>query len=79
MTPTSILLSAIDLRRSRAFRACRVRLGLSQSDLARALDVEPSTILRWERGERRIPGAYDLAMQELETRIGKRVIKGKER
>lgn len=34
----------------------RTRAGLSKREMARAIDVSPSTIMRWERGDRRPRG-----------------------
>jgi DNA-binding XRE family transcriptional regulator len=36
----------------------RTMLGLSQGDAARELDVDPSTLAKWERGEREPAGAF---------------------
>jgi DNA-binding XRE family transcriptional regulator len=51
-----------------ALRRRRHALGLSQGKLARALGVEPNTIARWERGEKKIanPVMMDLALRALE-------------
>src|SRR5215468_1055099 len=51
-------------------RARRVRLGLSQVDLGRVLNVSANTIARWERGERvmRQPEMVLLALEHLESR-----------
>ena len=47
--------------------ATRVKLGLSQAELARVLDVPASTISRWERGLTRIgsPTILRLALERL--------------
>jgi transcriptional regulator with XRE-family HTH domain len=45
-----------DLIRTGQARAIREAAGLSLSDLAGALGVWPSTVLRWERGDRRARG-----------------------
>ena len=37
---------------------CRTALGITQSELARRLDVEACTLARWERGERQPTGAF---------------------
>ena len=37
------------------FRAALDRLGLSQSEAARRLRVDPRTVRRWIAGDRRIP------------------------
>jgi len=36
----------------------RTMRGLSQGDAARELDVDPSTLAKWERGEREPAGAF---------------------
>ena len=53
-----------------ALRNRRVRLGLSQSELARLLGVHPNVLARWERGELTIahPRILDLALTELARR-----------
>jgi transcriptional regulator with XRE-family HTH domain/uncharacterized protein YuzE len=45
----------------------RERLGLTQSELSRQLDVSANTIARWERGELKIehPGMLQLALQAI--------------
>jgi transcriptional regulator with XRE-family HTH domain len=54
-------------------RQLRLALGMSQRALARALEVAPNSVARWERGEREItaPGAIRLALARLKER-GKR-------
>jgi transcriptional regulator with XRE-family HTH domain len=47
----------------RQLRAALKRLRLSQSEAARRLGVEQSTIYRWLAGERRIPGPVDAAVR----------------
>ena len=39
-------------------RLCRTDLGITQSELARQLDVDACTLARWERGEREPTGAF---------------------
>lgn len=48
--------------------ARREALGLSQAQLARALQVSEATISRWESGDRKIlmAGVVELALQTLE-------------
>ena len=46
------------------FRAARVRLGLSQAQLARVLRVgSDRTVRKWEGGEREIPGPAVVLME----------------
>jgi len=42
--------------------------GWSQGQLARALDVIPISVSRWERGERQIPSFLHLALAYLELK-----------
>ena len=57
------------LSSSGAARSIRIAAGLSLREVGDALDVSPSTILRWERGERtpRAAGAerYGLLLEDL--------------
>lgn len=46
--------------------AWRETNGLSQSDLARALGVDHSTVWRWEHGRGDIPPFLHLALKALE-------------
>ncbi|MDP2328292.1 MAG: helix-turn-helix transcriptional regulator [Dehalococcoidia bacterium] len=48
-----------------SLRAERVRLGMSQRDLAAELDVPANTVARWERGELAIhhPRVLELALE----------------
>lgn len=62
-------LEPADLRRATALRRRRVRLGLSQAELASHFGVRPSTIFRWERGDRRCPSHIDRAMRDLELEL----------
>jgi transcriptional regulator with XRE-family HTH domain len=41
----------------------RKQNGYSQSQLARALDVDSMTVSRWERGVRKIPSFLHLALE----------------
>lgn len=56
-------------------KAWREQAGLSQSGLARLLDVPPNTVARWERGATTIrhPHLLRLALERLnDTQIGTR-------
>ena len=44
----------------------RERLGLTQAELAKRLDVERITIIRWERDQVAIPRVVELALGEIE-------------
>jgi len=46
----------------------REALGMSQSQLAKALEVDVTTISRWERGERSIPTYLKLALDTVERK-----------
>src|SRR2546422_8027675 len=59
--PRSTLFPYTTLFRSLA--AALKRLGLSQSEAARRLRVEQSTMWRWLAGERRIPGPVVAAIE----------------
>jgi DNA-binding transcriptional regulator YiaG len=55
-------LKAAELKRA------RLRLGLTQVELAKVLNVTSATVSRWERGEHKIPGAVALALPTLTPR-----------
>lgn len=45
------------------FRDARLRLGLSQKEMASNLGVHDGrTVRRWEAGDRRIPGEIDIVL-----------------
>lgn len=54
-------------------RVWRAAMEMSQADLAAALRVDVTTVARWERGERRIPGHLELALEALERRRDKSI------
>lgn len=61
-----VKLSAVRaLCRSGAARQIRIAAGLSQAECAAPCEVEPSTILRWERGDRSPHGEPALRYGEL--------------
>lgn len=49
----------------------RRKMGLTQEDLARRLDVIRLTVARWETGTRAIPSFLPLALEALENRMEK--------
>lgn len=55
-------------------RSSRQRLGLSQAQLARLLQVPPDTLAKWERGDLAIrhPEVMRLALERLEQRTADR-------
>ena len=44
-------------------KTLRAGAGLTQADLARRLSVDVSTVSRWERGERKISQANEIAIR----------------
>ncbi len=46
----------------------RKALGLSQKEMARRLGVNPGTLSRWERGERKPSGVYQHLLRSLRGR-----------
>lgn len=50
------------LRTPEGMRAWRHEQGLSQADIADALEVDVMTVSRWERGLRNIPRTVELAL-----------------
>lgn len=57
MTDLVKLANARDHALSGAGRHVRLSSGISMREMARTIRVDPSTLLRWERGERRPTGA----------------------
>lgn len=53
------------------FATRRRKLGMTQEELAKELDVTPTTIARWERGEATIghPRMVRLALQRLDDEL----------
>lgn len=47
----------------------RERLGLSQTELAKLLDVAPRAVRRWEAGERAMSLDYSRRLNELEANV----------
>lgn len=53
--------------------ALRKRLDLSRGDLAEALDVDPATVWRWEKGKLPVSKRTAAALELLEFRSGERL------
>lgn len=49
------------------FKEWRERMGLTQAEIAKALDVTEMTVYRWETGKAPISRAVELALKQLET------------
>ena len=47
----------------------RENLGLEREELAEILEVDRTTIYRWEKGLRKIPGYLKLAMETVERKL----------
>ncbi len=47
----------------------RLKLGLTQSGLAKYLETPLSTYIKWEHGERRIPGIAKVALEAVKMRV----------
>ena len=45
--------------------AARMKIGMSQRDIARAMNVAPSTITRWENGHMRIAAEKVAALAKI--------------
>jgi DNA-binding transcriptional regulator YiaG len=70
MTADAVALSkARALARSGAARSVRLAAGLSLSEMARPVEVSPTTIFRWENGERVPRGEPALRYLELLERL----------
>jgi len=50
-------------------KARRETLGLSQSDLARALDVPRQHVYRWEAGTHKVPPLMKMALRGVEATL----------
>ena len=62
---------ARQLARSGAGRMLREAAGLNGHELARAIGVDPSTIFRWESGERRPRGKWAIRYVEFLDQLGR--------
>jgi transcriptional regulator with XRE-family HTH domain len=52
-------------------RARRDRLGFTQVELAKRLDVKRLSIIRWESDQVEIPRTVELALREIERQEGR--------
>lgn len=68
-TPAEQLQALRELTSSGAARDIRVAARLSQSDIARSIDVDASTIARWEAGKRLPRGDAAIAYARLLQRL----------
>jgi DNA-binding transcriptional regulator YiaG len=62
---TAMYLWYIMAMTGKRFRQIRKKLGLSQSQLAKLIEVTVTALARWERGERPISGPVALCMKLL--------------
>ncbi len=65
MTDNTLLMEAQLLVDLGAARALRMVSNMSMSDAARTIEVVPSTISRWESGDRRLSGEAGLRYARL--------------
>ena len=61
--------------RARALKRRRARMGLTQSDLSKALGVALTTVGRWEIGQRRIPEMAVRLIDRLQRENRKREVR----
>jgi transcriptional regulator with XRE-family HTH domain len=61
---------ARQLARSGAGRMLREAAGLNGHELARAIDVDPSTLWRWEEGSRRPRGEWAIRYADFLEELG---------
>jgi DNA-binding transcriptional regulator YiaG len=47
---------------SQELREVRLKMGLTISQMAEALNTPRGTYVKWERGERRVPGILEVAL-----------------
>lgn len=55
------------------FRYLRTELGMTQEELSSALNVEPSTLMRWEAGKEPIPAEADVGIRLLAEELLERL------
>jgi transcriptional regulator with XRE-family HTH domain len=53
----------------KALKDYREKIGLTQEQLAEALQVASNTVSRWERGDRAIPPYLALALETIERKV----------
>ena len=51
----------------------RIELGLTQSRLAEYLKTPYKTYVQWERGQRRVPGMLEVALESVRSKIEKEI------
>jgi transcriptional regulator with XRE-family HTH domain len=54
---------------AKEFRRRRIRLGITQTELAEMLDVKPNTVSRYETGTLNISRVVELALEAIEQRM----------
>jgi transcriptional regulator with XRE-family HTH domain len=54
---------------AKEFKRKRIRLGLTQTELAEMLDIKPNTISRYETGTLPISKVVELALEAVENRM----------
>ena len=58
------------LKFGKDLKKLRKRMGIRQEDLAKMLDVDPLTISRWERGERRPMPVHLRKLERIKKKAG---------
>lgn len=59
-------------------KIARIRLDLTQAQLAQALDLNPNTISRYEQGDLKVSRVLALAIEALEARQAREIADSKE-
>jgi transcriptional regulator with XRE-family HTH domain len=57
---------------AKEFRRRRIRLGVTQTELAEMLDVQPNTVSRYETGTLAISKVVELALEAIEYRMAEK-------
>ena len=66
----NIFMNSTDLRK------VRLELSLTQSSLAQYLKTPFGTYIKWEYGDRRVPGVVEVALETVKRQIKKESEKG---